>query len=333
MVATTYGDISQRTAYHAMQDMLEVAEDELVLAKFGKTKAVPKNKAEAVKFRRTVRYDAVTVPLAEGVTPSAHVHTYEDVSMTLKQWGDLVIITDKVHDLAEDPVLKDATEESGRQSALTLELVTYGVVKAGTSVYYANGASRAAVNTAVSLNRVRGVVKFLKTSGAKPFTKILGSSVNYGSRSVESGFIAVCHTDCEPDLRNLSGFKTVADYGSRNPVSPYEFGSVENVRFVTSRSLDPFEAAGSATLNGMVSVGAANVDVYPILFFGMDAYGLCPLKGRESVDISVINPETKDKSDPLGQRGFVGWKAWFNAVRLNETWMSRLEVGVTDIDG
>lgn len=332
MTMTDYGAISQRTAFHAIADMLENVDPVLVLAKFGQTRPVPKNKSEAVKFRRAVTYAAALVPLQEGVTPTAHTQTFEDVAMTLKQWGDLVIITDKVNDLAEDPVLKIATEEAGKQAGATLEQVTYGVVKAGTSVYYANGSARTDVNTAITLNKLRGVVRFLKRSKAKPFTKILGSSVNYGTKSVEASYIAVCHTDCEADVRNLAGFKPVADYGSRTPVSEHELGSVENVRFVTSPDLDPFEGAGSATLNSMVAVDATNVDVYPILVFGMDAYGVCPLKGKESIEPSVINPDTKSKSDPLGQRGYVGWKAWFNAVRLNETWMSRLEVAVTDID-
>lgn len=330
---TGYGDISQRTAYHAVADMLENISPVCVLTKFGQSRPIPKNKSEAVKFRRADVYAAATVPLAEGVTPTAHKQTFTDVSMTLKQFGDVVIITDKVHDLSEDPVLKVAVEESAKQARDTVEQVTYGVVKAGTSVYYSNGASRAAVNTAVTLNRLRGVVRYLKRSKAKPFTKIVSSSVNFGSQSCEASYIAVCHTDCEADLRGLSGFTTVADYGSRTTVSEYEFGGVENIRFVTSPDLDPWEAAGSATLNGMVSVGGANVDVYPILIFGMDAYGCCPLKGKEAIHPTVINPGTIDKSDPLGQRGYVGWKTWFNAVRLNETWMSRLEVAVTDIDG
>ena len=45
----------------------------------------------------------------------------------------------------------------------------------------------------------------------------------------------------------------------------------------------------------------------------------------------VINPETIDKSDPLGQRGYVGWKMYFAALILNEAWVQRIEVGVTDL--
>jgi N4-gp56 family major capsid protein len=63
----------------------------------------------------------------------------------------------------------------------------------------------------------------------------------------------------------------------------------------------------------------------------MDAYGVVPLKGQSAMTPTVLNPGTPSKSDPLGQRGYVGWKTWFNAVRLNETWMSRLEVAASNL--
>jgi N4-gp56 family major capsid protein len=56
-----------------------------------------------------------------------------------------------------------------------------------------------------------------------------------------------------------------------------------------------------------------------------------PLKGQSAMTPTVLNPGTPSKSDPLGQRGYVGWKTWFNAVRLNETWMSRLEVAASNL--
>jgi len=103
------------------------------------------------------------------------------------------------------------------------------------------------------------------------------------------------------------------------------------VRYILSPVLVPFQAAGSATLNGMVADDSTNVDVYPIIYIAKEAYGLVPLKGDGAIEPSVLNPGTKSKSDPLGQRGYVGWKLNFTAVRLNESWMARLEVGATDL--
>lgn len=331
MTQTTYGVISQRTAAYAAAEMLSHAEPVLVLQKFGLTKPLPKNKADTVKFRRPVPFSAATTPLVEGVTPSAQAMSYEDVSATLKQYGKPIEITDVVADLAEDPVLKDASMLAGEQAGLTTEMLCYGVVKAGTNVFYANGSARNTVNTAISLNKQRAVTRALKAQKAKKITRILDGSPNYNTKPIEASYVAVAHTDCEADIRGLTGFTPVAEYGSRKPICPEEIGSVEDVRYVLSPELDPFQAAGSATLNGMVADDATNVDVYPVLFFGREAFGNVPLKGAKAITPMVINPGTPSKSDPLGQRGYVSWKAYYVAIILNQNWMARLEVGVTDL--
>ncbi len=338
MSINTYGDISQRTAVHAMLDMLDHARPVNVLAQFGRTKAIPRNKAETVKWRRRIPFDAATTPLAEGVTPTARAIRFEDVSVSMLQWGELVVITDKVHDLGEDPVLKEATEECGENAGRTLEQIIYGVVKGGTSVFYANGANRAAVNTPISLNRQRQVTRQLKDMKAKKFTKILSGSVNINTTPIEAAYIAVGHTNLEADIRNLAGFVPTAEYGTRTLISEHEIGSVEDVRYVLSPDLEGWANAGGSA-GSMLSTGGSNADVYPILYFGEEAFGCTPLKnqmggdGKSNMAITptVINPDTRSKSDPLGQRGYVGWKAWFNAVRLNETWMVRAEVAASSL--
>ena len=329
MANTTYGDISQRTAAYAASEMLSHAEPVLILQKFGLTKPMPKNKADNVKFRRPIPFNELTAPLVEGVTPSAQQMSYEDVNATLNQYGKPIIITDAVEDLAEDPVLKDASMLAGEQAALTTEMITYGVIKAGTSVFYANASSRAAVNTAISLNKQRAVTRSLKAQKAQKITKILDGSQNYNTTPIEAAYVAVAHTDVESDIRGMAGFAPVAEYGSRKPICAEEIGSVEDVRYVLSPELDPFQAAGSGTVNGMVADDATNVDVYPVLFFGREAFGVVPLKGGTSMTPMVINPGSPSKSDPLGQRGYVSWKCWHTAVILNQNWMARLEVGVT----
>lgn len=337
MSVNTYGDISQRTAAYAVVDMLEHARPVNILSMFGDAKPIPRNKAETVKFRRRIPFTAVTTPLQEGVTPNARTIRFEDVTVSLLQWGEVVVITDKVADLSEDPVLKEATEEAGENAGRTLEQITWGVLRGGTSVFYANGAARNQVNTAISLNKQRAIVRYLKAMKAKKHTKILAPSPNIATKPIEAAYIAVGHTDLESDIRNMSGFVPVAAYGTRQPLCEYEVGSVEDVRYILSPDLPSLPASGSATINGMVTTGGSNVDVYPVIFLGMNAYGLTPLKSSKGADgknnqaimPTVINPDTRDKSDPLGQRGYVGWKTWFNAVRLNETWMSRLEVGAT----
>lgn len=327
MAQTSYGTISQRTAAYVNRTMLRHAEPVIVLQKIGKTEPIMQNTADTMKFRRPVPFPANTVPIAEGVTPTAQAMAYVDVTVQLLQYGGLVTVSDKVEDLCEDPVLNNASELLGEQAGATAEAIVYNVVKAGTTVSYANGANRAAVNTAITLNKIRAIIRTLKANKAKMLTKVLDASPGYGTSAIEHGYVAVCHTDCEADIRGLAGFTPTAEYGSRKLISDHEFGSVENVRFLTSPDLGSFPDAGGAT-GAMKSTTGVSADVYPILFFGADAFASVPLKGKYSLKPTVVSAKPSD-SDPLAQRSHVGYKFYFAAVILNQTWMARLEVAVT----
>lgn len=328
MAVTTYGDISQRTANWAAKEMLKHAEPVLVLGKFGQTKPIPPNKAEQVKFRRPVPFATATTALTEGVTPVAHKITYEDVSVTLQQYGDIVEITDKVADISEDPVLSNVVMLSGEQAAATTEELLWGILKAGTNKFYANGTQRTDVNTIVSVNKQHAVIRNLRINRAMPVTQILDGSSNTLTRPIEGGYVAFAHTDLEHDIRALAGFTPVAQYGSRKPLCNEELGSVENVRYILSPVLEPYLDGGGAK-GSMKSTTGTSADVYPIVFVTRDYYAVCPLAGKGAVKPMVLNPGVPSKSDPLGQRGYVGWKTWWAGCILNESWGAVLEVAVT----
>lgn len=325
--------ISQRTNVYAEGKMLEHTQPVVVLDKFGATKPMPKNKSTTITFRRAKSLTPVTTPLLEGVTPASRGIEFEDVSGSLAQYGDVLELTDVIEDTHEDPILNEMVQLCGENIGATIEKLTWGVLSGGTSVFRAGGvASRALVATAISKNLQRKVTRYLDAQKAKKFTKILSSSTNYGTEAVEAAYIAVAHTDLDSDIRNISGFIPVADYGTRKTVCMQEVGSVENVRYVLSPDLDPFLAAGPVVgATGMVAADDTNLDIYPVIYLGMNAYGTVPLRGQGAVEPSIIPVNQKTKDDPLGQRGYVGFKTWFLAMILNQAWMARAEVAVTDL--
>lgn len=329
-VATTYGDISQRTAAYAAVNALTHAQPILVLSKFGQSKPLPRNKSDNIKFRRPIPLAINLTPLVEGVTPLGQQMRYEDVPVTIQQYGDVIKITDKVEDLSEDPVLMDASTLSGEQAAETIEMVIWGVLKGGTNVIYVNGTQRTDVNSVLSLNALRKASRTLKSNRGRQHTSMLSASPNYGTSPIEGGYIAFGHTDIEADVRNLPGFIPVAEYGSRRALCPEELGTVENMRFILSPLLEPFEdGGGTAATNSTKTTGGTAADIYPLIITAKEAYGLVPLKGEGAITPAVLNPGVPTKSDPLGQRGYVSWKTYFAAVRLNEAWMVRLELAVS----
>lgn len=328
MATTTYSSLSQRTNAFAAKEMLAHAEPILCLSKFGMAKPMPKNKAETVKFRRPVPLALATTPLTEGAPPTAKAMTYEDVTVTLSQYGDIVEITDVVHDLAEDPVLKDAAMMCGEQAAETIETLMWGVLQGGTNVFYGSGeANRSSVDAVINLNDQRAITRALKSERAKKVTSMLSSSVKYGTEAVDAAFIAFAHTDLESDIRDMTGFVPTEKYGSMKAL-PYEIGKVEDVRYILSPVLSSVaDAGGLASTNGLVSTSGTNADIYPVIYVAKDAYGHVALKGAEAITPTIINPGQIDKSDPLGQKGMVGWKTYHKAFIANQAWMARLEVG------
>jgi len=175
----------------------------------------------------------------------------------------------------------------------------------------------------------RQVTRALKRQNAKKVTTVVRSTANFNTENVAPAFIGLIHTDMETDIRNMTGFVPVENYGSMTPYES-EIGKCEDVRYVTSTVLAPFaDAGGLAATNATLSTTGTNSDVYPVLIVARDAYGIVPLKGKNASSILVNNPRPQH-GDELAQRGSVGWKALTTAVILNDLWMARVETAATN---
>ena len=348
---TSYGDISPAVAAYSVVRMLKRAMPYLHLEKFGQTYPLPTNSTQTAKFRRyfltgttgaagpdngagtngggsAFFIPVATTPLVEGVTPSGSVLSNQDYTVTLSQYGDFVTITDVIEDTHTDPVLQQATDILGEQAAVTVETLRFNVLKAGTNVWYANVvAGRSSVVTAIALADQRRVTTGLNRQNAKKITQVVASNPDFNTKSVEAAYMAIVHPDLESDIRNMTGFVPVASYGPHTSPFEGEIGSVEQVRYLTSTVIAPWADAGGAK-GVMRSTSGTNADVYPVLYFGRDAYGIVPLKGKSSMTPMVVNPKPAP-GDPLAQRGTVGWKLWTSTIILQDAFMARLEVACT----
>jgi N4-gp56 family major capsid protein len=301
----------------------------LTLEKFGQAKSLPANKTQSIKFRRYNSLGLRTTALTEGVTPTSEKMTATDITATLYQYGGLVEITDIIQDTHEDPVLQEAIAVSGEQAAKTVETLRYNILKACSNVFYANSvAGRTTVASVLTRADQRRVVRALKRQEAQFMTSIVKSTPSFNTESILPAYVGVTHSDLESDIRSLTGFTSVVDYGSMKAGWETEVGSCENCRYITSTIFDPYAGGGSGTTTGMLNDGAS-CDVYPVMYFGRDAYGMIALKGKYAITPIVINP-VPSKSDPLGQRGSVSWKTMQTTVILNDSWMAVLEVTCTD---
>lgn len=351
MATQGYSTAPSRNLIRAAQGMLEHAQPIIVLGDFGEQKEMPKNNTDTLVFRRVLPFGAVATGsgigssqyvgtpqitansfvLSEGATPNSNTVSFQDVTVQLQNFGVLFKFSSKTENLYEDDVPGEMVKLVGETMGEILELVRYGVLKAGTQVIYCNGSSRSAINTPISLNKIRQAARVLEANRARRITSKLAPSMNFNTKAVQPAYLVFVHTDAEADARNLPNFTRVEEYGNGKPVHDREIGAVEQFRFITSPLLAPFSGAGSTTVNGMVSTGGSNVDVYPFLVVAESAWGQVALKGMGAIAPRIIRSSEISHANPLGMFGYVGASTWFNAVRLNDAWMCRVEAGVTSL--
>jgi len=346
MVQQAYSTVPSRNLIRAEMKMLKHAEPIMVLGSFGAQKEQPKRKTDTVVFRRLKPFNATSneVPditatefiTSEGTTPDAHTIDYTDVSVTLQQYAVLFKFTSKAELMYEDDIPNDMAKLTGETLAEVYELIAYGQNKAGSSVIYANGDTRVGIAAKISLSKLRQAARSMEKNRAKHVTESIKAGPNYGTSAVEESYLVFIHTDVVADLRDLPGFTKRVDYGTAiKPVHAREIGECEGFRFVTSPLFAPYLAGGAAVgTTGMLAADDTNIDVYPCLVMAEDAWGNVSLKGKGYTGISptIIPSGQKTAGNPLGMFGFVGADFWGACVRLNENWMTRIEVAVSDLD-
>ena len=346
MTTNVYGDLTPRQSGFSVVEFLKRAIPMLTIEKFGVQRPLSKNETKTIKMRRyyltggTGGYSGVTpvgayniplatTPLTEGTTPTGTTVAYKDYSVDVAQYGNWTGFTDFIMDTHEDvpAVIREFNDLLSEQAAVTKETLTYNVLKAGSNVYYANGSARTDVNTPIDLALVRRVTRALKNQNAMKITTVLASTPNFNTQPIEAAFVCLVHPNVENDVRNIDGFINVKHY-AQGKAFDGELGQVEDVRFVSSTVFTAFADAGGAAGSTVLSTTGTSADVYPLIFMGKDAFSIIPLRGMNAAQMYVVYPKATE-SDPLAQRGTVGYKFYHASIITNDAHLVRLEVAAT----
>lgn len=328
--------------YFVVQELIAHAEPIMAVSKFGMTKPLPQNKTDTILFSRVlpIGYDSTTGGInvtptsyqaSEGQTPVPITLAYQDVTCQLQKYAILYKTTEKTELMNERNIPENMRSTAAEGVGSIKEMITWNQIKGGSSVTYTNGSTRAGINTPISLNAMEKAKASLNAAHASTVVRGSPSGPDYGNVAIGRGFLCFGHTDAESDYRKLPGFKDVVDYGSAKPWHEMEVGSVPGYRIILTPMLKPFLAGGSATLNGMKSAGASNVDVYVSMVIANGAYGHIPLKGRDAMTPFVLPASQRNHANPSAQFGYVGVDFYTTCVRLNEFFMNRIEHGVTSL--
>jgi N4-gp56 family major capsid protein len=266
--------------------------------------------------------------IQEGVTPPPDSIVPLDIVVVMQQYGCLYGFTDRTYDLYEDDIPKAMIEQIGERVTFVNEMIIWGALRACTNAYYGGaGTSIATVNGPLTLGLIRKIAKNLQANHGKPVNKVLKASPNFATDPVAEGYNVYCHTDLEPDIRDLPNFVPAEAYASGSPITN-EIGKVERFRFITSPDLPSVQDGGAAIgATGLYSTTGVSIDVYPFIVTAQDAWGQIAVRGKESLSPTFLPPGEKSKSDPLGQRGYAG-TIWYKGVMIeNQGWMAVGNVG------
>jgi len=257
----------ENRTYYDLQ-LLMRAEEVLVHNQFGKKTSIPGRKGRTVSWRKWDPLDVATTPLTEGVTPDGNTLTVTEVTATIVQYGDYVVLSDILQLSAIDPVVVEAVDVLGQQAGLTLDHVTRDIINAGDNVQYgegdlsaryllAGGSVTAADNDYLTWDAIVTAVGTLKRNKAKPFTEIQvmadlsgGGSTNmadismndamkaglasYTKRLEKPCYWGIIHPDVASDLAKYDDdWKDANAYDASNRAVG-EVGMIHGVRFVES---------------------------------------------------------------------------------------------------
>ena len=304
--ATTGNDLSTEMKTFYSDYLIEMAEAKLVHQQFGQKKPIPKNGGKTVEFRKYDPLPKITTELSEGITPDGQKLTVVPISVTVKQYGGYVALTDILLLTAIDNNLAQATKLLGSQAGRTLDTLTREVLYGGTNVQFANGTidERGAITKdhKLTVDCVRRAVRNLKVMNAEP---------------IDDSFVAVIHPDCAYDLMNDPDWKYPHQYKDTENIYNGEIGKVAGVRFVETTEAKVFAGAG-----------ASGIDVYSTLVIGDNAYGVVDIEGG-GLEHIVKQLGSAGTADPLNQRATAGWKATHATIRLVEAYMIRIETAST----
>jgi len=298
----------------------------LVYQKFAVKKSLPQNEGDIVVWHQ-LKNPGAGYTLDETGTPGTSAMSTRKVSATQVWKADLRNVTTRVAATAVNPVVKETADALGYGAALTVDnfisdaigfgsAASTGITNAsstkfpsaftqGFPLFEANRASTfwAAIglqngffSTIATIAHIRKAVTELKKLDAMPYE--------------DGNYRGIVHPTVSDHIRQDSNFATWMAYTNRSAMERGRLGVIERVLFEES-SQAMTVAVLSSTYSGYVSGGGS---LYGTLICGKGAYGVTKLRGQDT-KVNIVTGA--DKSDPLDQRTYIGYKIAVAAKILN----------------
>ena len=110
--------------------LLENARENMVFTQLGEEQAIHGNTVEWRKFNT---FPKALTPLTEGVIPAGQTFGMTKITASTNQYGDYVVISDRLELEAVDDIILGATEEMGATEGETYDTLTRNILVGGNS--------------------------------------------------------------------------------------------------------------------------------------------------------------------------------------------------------
>lgn len=339
--------------YQMMKGLLSSARSKLPFFNGTLPGQLSKNGSTAsVKWERLENLAAATTALGEVVgSPVAFFgrstvqNTLSTVTVAVAKYGNAVLLTEEI-DLQQMNVRAARfVDNLGANAGHSLNILMAAAFSAGaTTARYATSAAGSTASTdaqviaTIQTHDIKYAVNQLNRNSAMLFTTPGYGSQNVGSNPVRASYYGVCHVDVEEDIRSLTGFISVEQYGGYTETMPFEFGAVGGVRFCSTEIIPIATGAGTtSTVADFRGTGNTSNDVYSTYIYGKEAVGSVGLgnlhattsyemydpKNPPAVEL-IVKPVGTVGTDLYNEVSSVAWKAWFAGKVLNAGWIVKI---------
>jgi N4-gp56 family major capsid protein len=312
--------------------------------------------AASVKWRRIENLTAVTSTLSEnteGTTPACGFGrstvrpTITDIVVAIAKYGNGISTTEEIDLFNVNSNSAALMDTLGANAGESLNTVMRDVFTNGATTIVRNGfavtagtpaGTYSSVASSISVNDIKNVVNQLNRNSAMKFTPAAFGSVNVGTSPIRQSYYGICHVDVEEDIRLLTGFIPVEQYGGYTETEPGEFGALGGVRWC-STEIAPVVSDGStesAVATSFQGSSALLHHVYRSVIYGREAIGSIGLGEQHAKEIYMMydrvptveviqhKPGSSGVADPFNENGTLTWKAWFAGKVLNANWVGLL---------
>ncbi len=303
----------------------------------------------SVKWRRIENLTAVTTALSEPIESTTPAFgngrdsvrpTITDVTTAIAKYGNAITLTEEVDLINVNSNSAALLDTLGANAGESLNALARDIFAAASNIVRVAGsaATYSSCAAAISLAAIKFVVNRLNRESAMKFTPSGFGSTNVNTQPIRSSYYGICHVDVEEDIRGLSGFIPVEQYGGYTETEPGEFGAVGGVRFCSTETA-PVISDGSTE---SIVVGSFNEStavlhhVYTTVIYGREAVGtigLGEMHAKEiyqmydrvpTIELIQHKPGTSGVADPFNERGSLAWKAWWGGKILNNNWLGKI---------